>query len=179
MKALIIIDMQMEIQHRINAGRDCVNPDAPERIAAIIAAFRKNAMPVLHVRHRDAAPDSPFHFDAAGYPAMPFCNARGDEPVFVKHTSSAFASTRLETQLRAAGISDLIVTGAVAGFCVASTVRAGADLGFRMTVASDAVIGFDLPAAGLSARAIFDASMALLAADFARVTETAELLRSK
>jgi len=68
------------------------------------------------------------------------------------------------------------VTGAVAGFCVNSTVRAGADLGFSMVVVRDAVIGFDLPAAGLSARLIFDVTMAHLEADFARVVESAALL---
>ena len=39
-------------------------------------------------------------------------------------------------------------------------------------------IGFGLPGAGLSARAIFDVTMAHLAADFANVTDTAAVLNS-
>ncbi|MBB4000076.1 isochorismatase family protein [Aureimonas pseudogalii] len=70
----------------------------------------------------------------------------------------------------------LIVTGAVAGFCVNSTVRAGADLGFAMTVVRDAVIGFDLPEADFSARVIFEVTMAHLEADFATVVETASIV---
>lgn len=176
MKALVIIDMQMEMHHRIAAGRDCVNAGAPERIAALAGAFRQDGWPVLHVRHRDAAAHSPLHPEAAGYLPMPCAEALEGEAVFVKRTSSAFASTDLAAHLKARGITELVVTGAVAGFCVNSTVRHGADLGFDMTVVRDAVIGFDLPAAGLSAQVIFDVTLAHLEADFARVVDSASVL---
>lgn len=172
MKALIIIDMQMEMQRRLDSGRDCVNADAPERIAALAAAYRKRGLPVIHIRHRDDASTSPMHQDAAGYPPMPCAEALEDEAVFIKQTSSAFASTDLATHLRQHGITELVVTGAVAGFCVNSTVRHGSDLGVTMTVVKDAVLGFDLPHAGLTAQVIFDVTMAHLEADFARLVQT-------
>lgn len=178
MKALLIIDMQMVMRHRIEAGRDAVHADAEGRIAALAAAFRRRGDPVIHVRHRDDDPASPLHPDANGYAAMPGAAALEGEAVFVKRTSSAFASTDLAAHLHARGIVTVIVTGAVAGFCVASTVRAGADLGFAMVVVRDAVIGFDLPDAGLSARTIFDVSMALLAADFTTMTDSGSLLQA-
>lgn len=176
MKALLIIDMQLAMQDRIDAGRDHVDPGAPARIAALAAAFRRQGLPVLHVRHQDADPDSPFHPLASGYPPMPCAEALDGEPVFIKRTSSAFASTGLQAHLLQQGIDDLVVTGAVAGFCVNSTVRAGADLGFRMTVVRDAVLGFDLPSARLSARTVFDVTLALLASDFAEVVDAASVL---
>ncbi len=176
MTALIIIDMQMEMRRRIESGRDCINPEAPQRIAELSQAFRARGLPVIHIRHRDDDAASPLHADAPGYVPMPCGDAMGDEPVFVKGTSSAFASTDLAAYLRQQGISDLIVTGAVAGFCVNSTVRAGADQGFAMTVVRDAVLGFDLPAAGLRARTIFDVTMAHLEADFARLVDSTVLL---
>ena len=176
MKALVIIDMQMEVQHRIERGRDHVNPDAPARIAELSGAFRRKGLPIIHVRHRDENVASPFHSVAAGYPPMLCAEALEGEPVFLKHTSSSFASTDLAAYLRDRGVADLVVAGAVAGFCVNSTVRAGADLGFNMTVVRDAVIGFDLPSANLSARTIFDVTMALLEADFARVVETSAFM---
>lgn len=114
---------------------------------------------------------------AAGFPPMPCAEAEKGEAVFVKRTSSAFASTDLADHLRRNGITQLVVAGAVAGFCVNSTVRAGADLGLNMTVARDAVLGFGLPFADLSARTIFDVTMAHLQADFAQVADTAEILR--
>jgi len=176
-KALIIIDMQMEMQQRIDTGQDCVNADAPARIAALTAAFRKSGQPVLHIRHREDDPASAFHEGAAGHQPMPCAQAADGEPIFVKRTSSGFASTDLEAHLRKTGITELIVTGAVVGFCVNSTVRAGADLGFRMTVVKDAVLGFGL--SGIPARTIFDVTMAHLAADFAKVVDTSDVLQSE
>jgi nicotinamidase-related amidase len=177
-KTLVIVDMQMEMQRRIDAGADTVNPDAPERIAAIASAFRQRGWPVVHVRHVAGDPASSFHPAAAGYPAMACAEAQDGEPVFLKTTSSAFASTDLADHLRNRGLKELVLVGAVAGFCVNSTVRSGADLGFRMTVVSDAVMGFSLPGAGRSAREIFDVTMALLEADFAQAVNTATLLET-
>ncbi|WP_084295643.1 isochorismatase family protein [Cereibacter johrii] len=176
MKALIVIDMQMEMQHRIEAGRDCVNADAPLRIATLAGAFRQRGLPVIHIRHRDENPASPLHADAVGYPPMPCADAVEGEAVFVKQTSSAFTSTDLARHLHNEGITHLVVTGAVAGFCVNSTVRNGADLGFETTVVRDAVIGFNLPAAGQTAQVIFDVTMAHLEADFARLADASAVM---
>ena len=174
--ALVIIDMQAEMQHRLDRGAEHVNPGAPARIAELAAAFRGAGRPVIHIRHAEADPASPMHADAAGYPPMSCAEAQPGEAIFVKWTSSGFASTALETHLRDAGITDLVVTGAVAGFCVNSTVRAGCDLGFRMQVVSDAVLGFALPAAGLSAQVIFDVTMAQLGADFASLVPASAVI---
>ncbi|WP_322963145.1 isochorismatase family protein [Sphingomonas fuzhouensis] len=175
-RALIIIDMQREMQHRIDAGRPHVNPNAPAAVAALTVAFREAALPVIHVRHAEADPASPLHPDAVGYPAMPCAADLPGEPVFVKTTSSAFPGTGLEAYLRERRITDLYVVGAVAGFCVNSTVRSASDLGFAVTVVRDAVIGFDLPSAGLDAQTIFDVTMGLLAADFATLRDSAVVI---
>ncbi|MFS3136276.1 isochorismatase family protein [Gluconacetobacter sacchari] len=176
MQALIIIDMQMDMQHQIDDRRDHVNPASPIRIAALAVKFRQKGLPVLHVRHADENRASPFHPEAAGYRPMPCAEALEDEPVFVKTTSSAFASTDLAVYLNDKGIDELFVTGAEVGFCVNSTVRAGADLGFNMTVVRDAVLGFDMPSGHLSASTIFDVSMALLEGDFAKVVDSEAVL---
>jgi nicotinamidase-related amidase len=173
---LVIIDMQSEMQRRIDAGRPHVNPDAPARIGELAAAFRRSGRPVIHIRHGDTDPASPLHPDSPGYPVMPCAAEMPGEPVFVKTSSSAFATTRLERHLRDHGVSHIHIVGAVAGFCVNSTVRAASDLGFAVTVVRDAVIGFDLPSAGLDAQTIFDVTMGLLAADFAEVVGSEAVL---
>jgi nicotinamidase-related amidase len=170
--ALVIIDMQMEMQHRIDTGRPCVNPDAPAAIQALATAFRDAGCPLIHIRHGDADPSSPMHVNAPGHVPMACAQDLPNEAVFVKTTSSAFPSTDLEGHLRERGIAHLVVVGAVAGFCVNSTVRSACDLGFAVTVVTDAVIGFDLPSAGLDARTIFDVTMGLLAADFAELRDS-------
>jgi len=174
--ALLIIDMQMVMQERLDAGRGRVNGEAAEKIAALAAAFRAARKPVIHIRHRDADENSPLNENAPGYRPMACAEARENEPVFIKSTSSAFASTELEGYLREVDITHLVVTGAVAGFCVNTTVRAGSDLGFKMSVVSDAVLGFDLPSADLSARTIFDVTMAHLESDFAEIVDTRQLM---
>lgn len=176
MQALIVIDMQLEMQRRLDSGRDCVNAGLGARIAELLAAYRAKGWPVLHVRHRDEDANSPFHPTSAGYPPMPCAEAHSGEPVFVKSTSSSFASTDLAAHLHAAGIRDIALTGAVAGFCVNSTARHAADLGFSVTVVTDAVLGFDLPDAGLSAQSVMEVTLALLGAGFASLTPTAALL---
>ncbi|WFS00899.1 isochorismatase family protein [Rhizobium tumorigenes] len=174
--ALVIIDMQMLMQHRIEAGRDHVNGDAAGKIAALARSFREKGRAVIHIRHRDGDTASPLHPNAPGFQSIACVRELESEPVFIKTTSSGFASTELESYLRANAITDLVVTGAVAGFCVNSTVRAGADLGFRMCFVRDAVIGFDLPGESMSARTIFDVTIAHLKADFADIVETSDLL---
>ncbi|MCB1397978.1 MAG: cysteine hydrolase [Rhodobacter sp.] len=169
--ALVIIDMQREMQVRLDAGRDCVNPGAGAAIARLVAACRAAEVPVVHVRHRQDDPARPFHPEAPGFAPMPCAEAAPGEAVFVKVTSSAFASTGLEAHLRGLGIGRLFVVGAVAGFCVNSTVRAAADLGFAVTVVRDAVLGFDLPGK-MDAQTLFDATMALLEPDFAQLVES-------
>lgn len=104
---------------------------------------------------------------------MPCAQGTAGEIVVVKKSSSAFATTNLENHLRVADVSHLYVVGAVAGFCVNSTVRSASDLGFKVSVVRDAVIGFDLPSANLDAQTIFDVTMGLLEADFAEVVDTA------
>lgn len=177
--ALIIIDMQMMMQERIDSGREHINPEAPGNIAALLGAFREAGEAVVHVRHQDSDPASPLHPDAPGYQPMPCGQEIEGEPVFIKKSSSAFATTDLANYLNSESITQLFVTGAVAGFCVNSTVRAGSDLGFDMTVVRDAVIGFDLPSANLDARTIFDVTMGLLEADFAKLADSKSVLRGR
>jgi len=171
-QALVIIDMQMLMQHRLDAGRDHVHGDAPAKIAALAAEFRRAGQRVIHVRHSDPDPTSPMHLGSPAQQVMPCAEALDDEPIFVKTTSSPFASTGMEIYLRDNGIGTLVVTGAVAGFCINTTVRVGSDLGFRMIVVRDAVMGFDMPDEQLSARAIFDVTIAHLKSDFAEIIDS-------
>ena len=171
-KALLIIDMQMLMQHRLDAGRAHVNGDALARIVALADEFRREGRQVIHVHHAEVDPKSPMYLEAPAQRVMPGAEPIDGEPIFLKSTSSPFASTDLEKYLRGSGIDTIVVTGAVAGFCVNTTVRVGSDLGFKMIVVSDAVMGFDLPDEGLSARTVFDVTMALLKSDFAEVVLT-------
>ena len=174
-KALLIIDMQKFVSERIQQGVDYFPQNSIENMTSVIEQFRTSGRPVIHVRHQTPEQGSPLHHGSPSSQPLASFEERPGEPVFIKHTSSAFSSTGLLDYLQDAQISEVVVTGAVAGFCVNSTVRMGADLGLKMTVLKDAVISFELSQAQLSAKVIHDVTLALLAADFAQVIPAVEL----
>jgi len=62
------------------------------------------------------------------------------EVVAVEHwCSSGFANTDLDLQLKKRGIQKVIVVGLLAHTCIESTVRFAAELGYEVTVISDAI----------------------------------------
>lgn len=169
--ALLVLDMQMEMAHRTLAGRERVNVDAETHVADLLALFRARGLPVIHVHHDQ--PGTPVALGQPGGEVMDCARAVSDELVLTKSLSSAFSGTGLEAHLRARGISRLVICGAVAGFCVTSTVRQASDLGFQVILPGDAVIGFDVPRADgsrISAATVLDVTLTILGADFAQVT---------
>ena len=176
MQALLVIDMQRFVSDRIARGITYFPTDSIENMKSVIAAFRSAGKPVIHVRHETIEPGSDLHKTSPHYPPVVGFEEQGEETVWVKRTSSAFSSTDLQSWLQRAQITELTVVGAVAGFCVNSTVRSGCDLGFKMTVVRDAVLSFPLDNAGLSAESIFNVTLGLLEAGFARGVNAAELM---
>jgi nicotinamidase-related amidase len=173
MRAVLIIDMQEGMADRIRSGRPTATPDAPARIAALLAAARATGTPVIHVLHDDPHPDSPFRKGEPGAEPMACAVPQAGETVLWKHGSSAFHGTGLDGHLKAHGITQLVVAGAVAAFCVTSTVRQASDLGYSVLLPQDALLGFDLPAhdgGQLDAATVFRVTLSLLGADFATLT---------
>lgn len=163
---------------RIRAGRLPVIPEAPERIARLLAAARAQGLPVIHVHHDDPDPASPFRKGQPGAAPMPCALPLPGELVLWKHASSAFAGTGLDAHLRGLGVTDLVVAGAVAAFCVTSTVRMASDLGYTVLLPQDALLGFDLPAhdgGRIDAATVHRVTLSILGADFATLTSVAEL----
>ena len=63
-----------------------------------------------------------------------------DEIVFPKTSSSVFISTNIDYVLRNLGVRYLIVAGCLTDQCVDSTIRDACDLGYLVTVATDACV---------------------------------------
>ncbi len=174
--ALLVIDMQMEMAHRTERGRERANPDAETHVTDLLALFRARGLPVIHVHHDE--PGTPVAAGQPGGAVMPCVLPVAGETVLLKSRSSAFTGTGLDARLRAQGISRLVVAGAVAAFCVTSTVRGASDLGYAVLLPGDALIGFDLPRADgsrIAAASVLDVTLTVLGADFAQVLQTAEV----
>ena len=62
----------------------------------------------------------------------------GDEIVLGKTSSSVFISTNIDYVLRNLGVRSLIVAGCLTDQCIDSTVRDACDLGYLVTVPTDA-----------------------------------------
>jgi len=174
-KALLIIDMQHFVVERIERGVQSYPENCIENMKRVLEQFRQAGQPIVHVRHQAAEQGSLFHESSPSSVPLASFQALAEEPVFLKSTSSAFSSTELFSYLQKARISELVVIGAVAGFCINSSVRAGADLGLKMTVVKDAVISFELGQYELGAAQIHNVTLALLDADFASVIACSEL----
>ncbi|MBY6139013.1 isochorismatase family protein [Leisingera daeponensis] len=177
--ALLIVDMQQEMANVAATGRPQANPGAEETVARIAAAFRAAGLPVVHVLHDDPRPESRFRRDLpSGRPLL--CAAPQDgEAVFWKSGSSGFCGTGLDSHLRDAGVSRLVIVGGVAAFCVNSTARSAANLGFDVVVAEDALIAFDLPARNggmLDAEVVLEVTLSALHAGFGKVVRAEDVL---
>lgn len=174
--ALIVIDVQSGFDDPVWGRRN--NPEAEERIAELIAAWRQAAGPVHHVQHASTEPDSPLRPSHPGHAIKPDVLPATGEPIHRKEVNSAFIGTSLEADLRAGGVDTVVLVGLTTNHCVSTTARMAANLGFRTIVVSDATATFDRraldgqlrPASEVHAAALSD-----LAGEFAAIASTASV----
>ena len=70
---------------------------------------------------------------------LPQVAPKGDEIIINKTASGVFSSTNIEYILRNMGITGLVVVGVYSNECVSTAVRDACDLGFYVTLVSDAI----------------------------------------
>ncbi|WP_456428687.1 cysteine hydrolase family protein [Nitratifractor sp.] len=97
--------------------------------------------------------------------------------VIVKCHPNSFRDTPLQKRLEALGARRLAVCGAMSHMCIDTTVRAGYDLGYAITLAHDACATKDLEFGGkcLPAGEVHAAFMAALDGKFATVCDAGSL----
>ena len=146
--ALLVMDVQRGIMERYG--------DAAllERLSSALAAARKAGLTVIFVRvaFRPGHPeisssnrsfstlrDSPdLDEGGAATEVHPAVAPLSGEVVVTKRRVSAFSGSDLDVVLRAGGIGTLVLCGIATSGVVLSTVRAAADLDFRLVVLADA-----------------------------------------
>jgi nicotinamidase-related amidase len=177
--ALLLVDVQQGLDDPKWGTRN--NPEAEQRIAELLAAWRARAQPIVHVQHLSVEPDSPLRPDRPGHAFKVEAQPLPGEPVFQKNVNSAFIGTELEAWLRERGIDALVITGITTDHCVSSTVRMAANLGFTVTVVEDATATFERrgpDGAHYSADLMHRAALASLHGEFATVRSAREILAS-
>ena len=143
-RALVIVDIQKD--YFPGGAFPLVEPEAAASTAkSVLSACRSAGVPVIHVQHEWDAPDATFMRPGTdGIQIHPDVAPQEGETVVTKTEPNSFMGTPLEDELRKRGVQQLTVMGMMSSMCVDSTVRAGAELGFDVTVVHDACAAPDL-----------------------------------
>ena len=179
---LLVIDVQKAIDAAYHAAvgpRN--NPGAEQNIAQLLARWRHNGWPIIHIRHEGTKPNSTFRPENSGYAVKDEAREQAGEPVIVKRVNSAFIGTDLERRLRAGNISTLVICGATTSHCVETTTRMAGNLGFDARLVRDATWTFDRVGPDgdtHSAEAIHAMTLSNLNGEFARIVTTHDVIAS-
>ena len=114
-----------------------------ERINHLTARARADGVPVIFIQHEQASdgliPGSAAHaLDAR-------LQVAADDLRIGKTTPDSFLRTQLGDTLESLQVRQLVICGYSTEFCVDSTVRRAAGLGYHVTIAADAHTAHDKP----------------------------------
>jgi nicotinamidase-related amidase len=170
---LIVIDVQEAIDDAQWGPRN--NEGAEEIITALLAAWRSEALPVVHIRHDSTEKHSPYRPGSPGHRFKASAQPLAHERIVAKSTNSAFVGTRLEETLDEIGATTLVVCGVLTSNSVEATVRHGGNLGYRVFVVADAcwaVEKQDLTGRIWSAEDVHALSLAHMHGEYAQVVDS-------
>jgi nicotinamidase-related amidase len=107
------------------------------RVHAVMKWARRTRRKIAFVRHDGAKGDS-LAPGSPGWPVWPALGQAEDEPIFAKSVGDAFSNIALTEWVVNQGADEVILVGAQTDQCVAATVTGAIEVGFRVTVVSDA-----------------------------------------
>ena len=142
-QALILID----IQNDYFDGGAMALYQAEEMLRQsnqLIAYAKIHDHPIYIIQHIADENASFFVPKTEGVQLHPKLDISNATAVIQKHYPNSFRGTTLQHELEQKGISELIVCGAMTHMCIDTTVRAGFDLGYNITLISDACATKDL-----------------------------------
>lgn len=175
--ALLVIDVQKGFDDPCWGNRN--NPNAESNIALLISFWRKKSQPIIHIQHCSDEPNSPLRSDSPGNEFKDEACPLADEKIFTKAVNSAFIGTKLESHLKAHDINSLTVVGLTTDHCVSTSTRMAGNIGFEVTLVSDATATFDrlgLDGTEYTANEIHNIHLASLNGEFCTVRSTADIL---
>ncbi len=141
--ALIVIDLQKGI-----VGGNFVHPiaDVVDRSRTLIEAFRAKNLPVVLVNvagrapgRTEQGPRSKLTLSEGWSDLVPELDRQPTDIAVTKRSWGAFATTDLEDQLRARGVTQVVLTGVATSGGVEATARQAYEQGFNVTLALDAM----------------------------------------
>jgi len=132
--ALLVIDVQLNM----------FDPASPVgsadllllRISGLLEFARAAGVPVFFVRNC-GEPGDPDQRGLPGWELHPVLQPAGAEPILDKTTSDTFASTSLDDELKARGITHLVIAGLQSEYCIKQTTLGALTRGYQVTLVSD------------------------------------------
>ncbi|KAL6716130.1 hypothetical protein ACLMJK_005696 [Lecanora helva] len=170
---LVIVDAQNEYDHGLLAISDVQKSRAA--IGNVLQKYRDAGGDVVHVLH-DTPEGAPLFTKGTGLEEE-FGELRGveggREKVIHKVHPSAFNGTGLIDHLEKLGKKKVVLAGYMAHVCISNTSRAGAELGYDVSVVRDAIGDRDIP--GASAKQLVDTVIAELGDVSATIIDSKDL----
>lgn len=181
--ALVIIDLQNDYYSSFDGARWPLvgTEQAAANAARLLETFRQRGDLVVHVRHEFASEAAPFFRPgSAGAQIHSSVAPLADEAVVLKQQINSFKETDLGEILQKAGVTELVIVGAMSHMCIDAVTRAGRDFGFDCTVIHDACATLDLEFDGVKVPAaqVHAAFMAALSFAYAKVIPTNAYLQA-
>ncbi|GAB7350063.1 hypothetical protein MBLNU459_g0732t1 [Dothideomycetes sp. NU459] len=168
---LIIIDAQNEYAE---GKLQCSNtPSSRKAIASLLQKYREANGKIVHVVH--VVPDGAPVFTPGTKFAEEFdeLKPKQGEKVIKKNFPSSFAETDLHEHLGGKGGEKIVLTGYMAHVCVSTTARQGAELGYDVLLAEDAIGDRDIP--GASAEEVTKMVMHEIGDGFGTIVQSSEI----
>jgi nicotinamidase-related amidase len=132
---LLIVDAQVNQFEPPMAVHD--GPTILARLQSLVARARAANVPVTFIQNDGGEIDPDFP-GAPGWALHPELLPVGSEKVYRKTTTDSFHETGLLEDLRAAGVTDLVIAGMQSNHCIDATTRRAVQEGFNVTLVSDA-----------------------------------------
>ncbi len=156
--AFVAIDLQKGI-----VSMPTVHPiaDVVQRAASLAAAFRRRGLPVVLVNVAGGAPGrteagfSPRALPPDWTEIVEELQPQPGDLRITKMRWGAFTETTLDADLRALGVTQIVLAGVSTSIGVESTARAAYELGYHVVLATDAMTDRDSDAHDGSVQRIF------------------------
>ena len=179
--ALLLIDFQNDYFPTYTGAKWALSETeaAASNAAVLLLEFRKQSLPIIHVRHEFPSDEAPFFLpNSEGAKIHPSISPIGNEPVILKHQINSFRDTELKAVLESLAVDKLIIVGAMSHMCIDAVTRSAVDFGYECHVAHDACATLDLEFNGVTvpAEQVHHAFMAALGFGYCNVDSADKLL---
>ena len=167
--AVLVIDVQRGLCDDLPRPHEAET--VMQRINALTARARAAGVPVAFVQHENAVD---LEFDSERWQLASALETDARDAKIRKTTPDSFLRTPLESWLSEHGVKRVAICGYSSEFCVDTTVRRAAALGYEVVLAADAHTSHDKPhATGAQIRAHHNATLSDITSFGVRISAVA------